>query len=281
MSVSTFNGYEECAAKQFAQEHGAFTPDNKEAFAFGTVAHAGVLEPETLPAVFMQDDIRPFFFGNPSADQIKEIFADKKMTVKKALQLRPELAGTGEPNAMHAEVTALIQRVRTSPGFSAIFTGGTAEAMFTGTLAGVPWRIRMDYYVEGGDLFVDLKTAKDFENKWDESSRKKLPWYQRYKRQMAVYQVIARQNVPAAGWLPVIVGVTKQDPADLAVIQFSNETMLAEQIAFIEQEMPKILRWRAGETCDIDEHKYRCGKCEYCRASKTLENCIETAQSAL
>jgi hypothetical protein len=244
MSVHQFSGYLECAARQYAQDHGTFAPELPEAFLIGTYVHAGVLEPETLPAVIEAN---------------KDAILNNK----------------GKKYQAFTDADSMIARLRQSPGFAALFTGGVAEAIYTGAIAGVPFKIRMDYHTAQGSIFIDLKTAKDFTPKWDEEARRKLPWYRWYKRQMSVYQAVARQNINA-DWLPVIVGITKQDPSDLCVIQFRNECMLQQELAFVEQELPRVQAMKSGEL-----PLTFCGACDYCRSTKTLENCIDQAQDAL
>lgn len=244
MSVHQFTGYLDCAARQFAQDHGTFTPELPEVFLIGTYVHAGVLEPETLPAITEANKT--------------EIFNKK-----------------GEKYQAFKDADAMIARLRQSPGFSDLFTGGEAETIYVGEIAGVPFKIRMDYRTMGGSIFIDLKTARDFEPKWDDEARRKLPWYRWYKRQMAVYQAVARQNI-AAEWLPVIVGITKQTPADLCVIQFRSANMLDAELAFVEQELPRVMAMKSGT-----EPLTACGTCDYCRQTKTLATAIDSAVDAL
>ena len=116
----------------------------------------------------------------------------------------------------------------------------------------------------GADRIVDLKTVKDFNpvympgqgrvtfaDAWD------------WPLQMAIYQKVAEEN--GLGRLPCYLAViTKESPADIAVIQIEQERMDAE-MAWLEQVLP---RYEAVKSGAIDPE--RCDTCEWCRQSRIL-----------
>ena len=139
---------------------------------------------------------------------------------------------------------------------------GHHQAIMTGKIFGVPFKAKFDAL--RNDRIVDLKTVKDmnpvylpghgrvdFATAWD------------WPLQMAIYQKIVEINkgVKLPCYLAVI---TKEVPADLALIQIEQERMDAE-LAWLEQVLP---RYEAIKTGVIEPE--RCGHCAYCRETNKI-----------
>ena len=142
------------------------------------------------------------------------------------------------------------------------FLSGRHQSIMTGKIFGVPFKAKFD--VLRKDRIVDLKTVRDmqpvylpgqgrvdFATAWD------------WPLQMAIYQKMAEIN--GKGKLPCYLAViTKETPADIAVIQIEQERMDAE-LAWLEQTLP---RYEAIKSGLIPPE--RCGQCAYCRETNKL-----------
>ena len=139
---------------------------------------------------------------------------------------------------------------------------GRHQAIMTGKIFGVPFKAKFDALRD--DRIVDLKTVRDmqpvympgqgrvdFATAWD------------WPLQMAIYQKIVEINkgVKLPCYLAVI---TKETPADIAVVQIEQERMDAE-LAWLEQVLPRYEMIKAGEI--LPE---RCGQCAFCRETHRI-----------
>lgn len=167
----------------------------------------------------------------------------------------------GTLKAEFLQASEMVGRANRDPVFMD-YMEGEHQAIFTGELFGCPFKAKFD--VLGADRIVDLKTTKDmnpvylpgqgrvdFASAWD------------WPLQLAIYQELYRQNegVRLPCYLAVI---TKETPADIAIVQIEQERMDAE-MAWLEQMMP---RYEAIKEGLIEPD--RCGKCAWCRESKQL-----------
>ena len=142
------------------------------------------------------------------------------------------------------------------------FMEGDYQHIVTGDLFGHAFKAKFD--VLGYDRIVDLKTVRDlnpvylpgqgrvsFAEAWD------------WPLQMAIYQRLYEQEEGVR--LPCFLAViTKENPADLTVVQVEQERMDAE-LAWLEQAMPRIEAIKEG----IIEPE-RCGHCAFCRETHVL-----------
>ena len=155
----------------------------------------------------------------------------------------------------------MVERAMRDPMFMD-YMEGEHQAIVTTDLFGFPFKAKFD--VLGSDRIVDLKTTKDmnggyvagqgrldFASLWD------------WPLQMAIYQAMYESvyGVKLPCYLAVI---TKETPADLAIVQIEQERMDAE-LAWLETVMPRYEALKEG----IIEPE-RCGKCAYCRETKVL-----------
>lgn len=156
---------------------------------------------------------------------------------------------------------AMVERAMADPVFMD-FMDGEYQYIVTDDLFGYPFKAKFD--VLGADRIVDLKTVRDlspvylpgqgrvtFAEAWD------------WPLQMAIYQRLYEQKegVRLPCYLAVI---TKENPADIAVVQIEQERMDAE-LAWLLTAMPRIEAIKEG----IIEPE-RCGHCAYCRETHRL-----------
>lgn len=140
------------------------------------------------------------------------------------------------------------------------YMGGQKQAVRTGYIGGVPFKIKMDSYHKGKAI-VDLKVIRDFDPIWNEEKgiRQSFIEYWGYDYQAAIYQAVEGNKLPF-----YICAVTKEAIPDFDIIQVP-QTWIDNAMAEIEHEIGIIDAIKRGE---IEPH--RCGKCAYCRETKKL-----------
>ena len=143
----------------------------------------------------------------------------------------------------------IIKRVQKDERFLQ-FMSGEKQKILEFEMFGVPWKIKMDSFVE--DICItDLKVVQNFRS---------LPFW-RYDLQGAVYQAGAAAN--GYGRLPFyLAAVTKEAVADIDIFQVDQPTLDAA-LQEIEWNMPHYAAVKAG----VEEPHY-CGVCGYCRSVK-------------
>ena len=140
------------------------------------------------------------------------------------------------------------------------YMDGQKQAVRTGEIEGVPFKIKMDSYHKGKAI-VDLKVIKDFEPLWNEDRaiRQDFIQYWGYDYQAAIYQAIEGNRLPF-----YICAVTKETVPDFKVIQIP-QTWIDSAMAVIKNEIGIIDAYKRGEL-----EAPRCEKCAYCRQTKKL-----------
>ena len=167
----------------------------------------------------------------------------------------------GSLKAEFVQAAEMVERANSDHVFKE-YLRGRHQAIMTAKLFGVPFKCKFDALRD--DRIVDLKTVRDmqpvylpgqgrvdFATAWD------------WPLQMAIYQqiVFANKGVKLPCFLAVI---TKETPADIAVIQIEQERMDAE-IAWLEQALPRFEAIKSGLI-----QPERCGQCAYCRETNKL-----------
>ena len=173
----------------------------------------------------------------------------------------------GELKAEYKGAEKIIQRVERDDVFMK-YMSGQKQVIMTGEIEGIPWKIKIDSYLEGKAI-VDLKVME---------SITKLKWvkdigyldfvrYWGYDTQGAVYQEIVRQNTGKR--LPFyIAGVTKEATPNMEVI-FVNNVYLDEALNKVRSSAKRIADLKAGKV-----QPERCECCDYCRETKVLKGPI-------
>lgn len=144
------------------------------------------------------------------------------------------------------------------------YMGGKKQAIKTGEICGVPFKIKMDSYHKDRAI-VDLKIIKDFEPLWDEEDgcRKDFIQYWGYDYQAAIYQAIEGNKLPF-----YICAATKEATPDIAVIEIP-QAWIDSAMSIIKNEIGLIDAYKRGEI-----EPPRCEKCRYCKETKKLSRVI-------
>lgn len=150
---------------------------------------------------------------------------------------------------------------------------GKRQKIYTGSIAGVPFKIRIDSLHLNknniSDCIDDGKVLKDCEDVWIDGEKKPFIYANKYNWQGAIYREIVKQNTQKE--LPFVLDVvTKEKTPDKRIFEISKQVLddsLQEVIAYA----PRFYSMKKGETKPI-----KCGCCDYCKSIKNLtENDIE------
>jgi hypothetical protein len=169
--------------------------------------------------------------------------------------------GTLKAEYIHAE--KIIDRVSRDELFMK-YMSGKKQVVKTGEIEGVPFKIKIDSYHKGKAI-VDLKVIRDFKPIYNEERGIREPFilYWGYDYQAAIYQAVEGEKLPF-----YICAVTKEDDPDLEVIKIP-QAWIDRAYEEIKNEVPIIAAVKRGEI-EVE----RCGKCDYCRATKKLTRVI-------
>ena len=176
----------------------------------------------------------------------------------------------GTLKSEYIKADEIIARVSRDPMFMK-YMGGQKQAIRTGTIEGVPFKIKIDSYHKDKAI-VDLKVIKDFQPIWNEEKgiREDFIHYWGYHYQAAIYQAIEGNKLPF-----YICAVTKEATPDFEVIHIPQE-WIDSAMAEIKNEIGVIDAIKRGEI-----EASRCGCCDYCRTTKTLTRVISAEELEL
>lgn len=163
---------------------------------------------------------------------------------------------------------------------------GAKQTIKTGEIAGVPFKIKIDSYLNGeqckaivekfpetADVFgfcdgaiVDLKCMRDMAAVWSEEEHSKVSFIEAwgYDLQGAIYQAVEGHM------LPFILAVgTKESATDLQAI-YINDNDLTAKLAEVEELAPRYQAIKEGKIEPVG-----CGVCDYCKSKKKLTKIID------
>ena len=247
MSASQFKAFKRCPAAAMAELRGEWKrKGSSSALLVGSYVDAyfsGELEQfkAATPELFKRDG------------SLKAEFANAQ-TIAERLE-RDELARMLLAGKHQVIKTGKIGGVWYKAKFDSLLSAAQVKAIckkFPAVQSLVPF---------GGNMIVDLKTMRDFEQMWSDEYQERVSpiIYWGYDIQGAIYQALDKRSAPF-----VILGVTKETEPDIAAMYVPDEDL---SCAFSEVEYwsPKFAAMKRGE---IEPH--RCEKCEYCKSTKVL-----------
>ena len=169
----------------------------------------------------------------------------------------------GNLKADYEKANDIIERVSKDELFMR-YMGGQKQVIKTGSIEGVPFKIKIDSYHKGKAL-VDLKVIKDFQPIWNDEKGIKEDFihYWGYHYQAAIYQAVEGNSLPF-----YICAVTKEATPDLAVIHIP-QAWIDSAMAEIKAHIGVIAAIKRGEI-----EAERCECCDYCRSTKRLSRVI-------
>lgn len=144
------------------------------------------------------------------------------------------------------------------------FMSGEKQVIYTGEIAGVPFKVKIDSYLRGKAL-VDGKvmaTIRKFE--WVKDVGKvNFVDYWGYDIQAAIYQEIERQH--SGKRLPFFIAALSKEKVTDKEILWLPDGMLDDRLKEIESNMPRLKALKDGEDTPI-----RCENCDYCTSTRKL-----------
>lgn len=246
MGSTQFKAFQKCEAATMAELRGEYVP-----------------KPST--ALLVGGYIDAYFSGELPLFQAKhpEIF-------KRDGQLKAEY--------LHAQ--DVINRMEEDELYSLLMSGAK-QVIRTGTIAGVPFKIKIDSLLDGpaceeivrrfpkaaaalglcDGAIVDQKAMKDMASVWSAEDGCRIPFVEAwgYDQQGAIYQAIEGHM------LPFILAVgTKEDSPNLEALYISDAD-LAAKLAEVEDMAPRYQSIKEGRIQPV-----RCEHCDYCKATKRL-----------
>lgn len=229
----------ECAAKHVAQLRGTWPDDEaSEAMLIGSYVDRALLTPEEL---------LPWMGENS-----KRLYSSR----------------TGKPFSFVELAEAMVARAKRDDAFMRVLSG-TPQVYVTWSMFGHEWKAAMDIENVPRDYFADLKTGPSLDHDaWSDELRKRLPWYDRYFQQVAIYREAYKAKNgkhPKCAFLAV---VTKQDPPDLGLVSFDDSHAMRYEYE-LNEIAHNIDAWAKMKRGEMEPA--RCESCDYCRATKRLD----------
>lgn len=191
----------------------------------------------------------------------------------------------GSLKAEYTHADKIIARMESDRLYSLLMSG-KKQVICTGTIAGVPFKIRIDSLLDGDicqtivnefpeatealgmcdGAIVDQKAMKDFAPVWSEEEHRKVNFVEAwgYDIQGAIYQEVEGNMLPF-----ILAPGTKEDSPDLNALYIPDDD-LAAKLAEVEDKAPRYHAIKQGRIAPIP-----CGKCAYCRATKKLTGIID------
>ncbi|WMI80937.1 PD-(D/E)XK nuclease-like domain-containing protein [Anaerotignum sp. MB30-C6] len=168
----------------------------------------------------------------------------------------------GDLRAEYKKANEIINRIESDSEFMK-FLSGEKQVIMKGEIEGVPVKIKIDSYFPD-EKIVDLKVMKDFAPIWKDGQ--KMPYFEAwgYDLQAAVYQEIVRQFTGEL--LPFyIAAATKEKTTDIQGLIMPQE-FLDERLSYFRGLVRHYDNIKKGI-----EKPIRCGKCDFCKATKHFE----------
>lgn len=213
----------------------------------------------------MLAELNGIYRRQPSKDMLMGSYIDAALTddIGRFEIEHPEIfRKDGGLKSEFAHCNRILERVRIEPFFLEHVIAPVQQKILTGWIAGHEWKIKVDALHE--DKIVDLKVMRDFKAIWKDGERKTWIDAWGYPLQGYVYREIVRQHVGKE--LPFyLAAVSKEEEPDLEVIEIPA-WRLDQEKAIVEHYIE--------EYAAVKEERMvprRCGRCAWCRRSKTLE----------
>ena len=178
-------------------------------------------------------------------------------------------ATKGQLKSEYQQVMQMYQTTLKQEKFCA-YMSGDKQTIMTGDIAGLPFKIKIDSYIEGKAI-VDLKTTRTLDRTYRyfiPDSGERLPFYLAfgYDIQLAIYREIVRQNT-GDNLRCYIAAIDKETHPICDIIELSPK-LLDEAMERIKMNCEHIIMLKNGE---IDPIRCNHSECDYCRDTHKCE----------
>lgn len=227
-----------CEFKEVARLKGLFVPETTKAMLIGSI----------LDTLWELDDMSIEDKVGIIADKFPECVSSRGTT-------------KGELKNEYKQAIQLYQRTLKDPLFCQ-FMSGDKQTIMTGEINGLPFKIKMDSFIDG-KCIVDLKTTQDCSASFrkyvaDSGNRETFFSGMGYDTQLAIYREIVRQNT--GDLLPCYIAAVDKKEHPVPRIIHLNQNMLDSALEVVKMHTDRIIALKSGE-----EEPLRCEDCEYCR----------------
>ena len=236
MSVSQFKDFLKCPAMAMAKLNGEYEPERGRALLLGSLVDEMLTGTVKSQAKFLEENRTELFKKN------------------------------GEPYADVEQALETVNRVGKQP-LMMHYLGGKHQAIMTGEIEGVPFKIKMDSY-NPEEYIADLKYMASLRSP---NLFTPMVEYWGYDMQAACYQEIVYQNTGKR--LPFyFVVATQEKPAHLAVGQISQWN-IDKAMETVRANIVRFQKIKAGE---IEADRCEDYGCEWCTTTKIITEPIDT-----
>ncbi len=236
MSVSQYKAFCKCEAKAMAELNGEYEAPKSSALLLGSFVDEMLTGTKKSQEQFIKDNYSELFKKN------------------------------GEPYADTAKAMAAIERVKKQP-LMMKYLKGQHQKIMTGTIEGVPFKIKMDSY-KPGEFIADLKYMASLRSP---NLFEPMVKYWNYIAQGAVYQEIVYQNTGKR--LPFyLVIATKETPSHLDICEIKQYD-LDEELDNIKKRVGRFHLVKKGEATPERCEEY---ECDYCTETRIITEPIDS-----
>ena len=236
MSVSQYKSFCKCEAKAMAELNGEYEAPKSSALLLGSFVDEMLTGTKKSQEQFIKDNYSELFKKN------------------------------GEPYADTAKAMAAIERVKKQP-LMMKYLKGQHQKIMTGTIEGVPFKIKMDSY-KPGEFIADLKYMASLRSP---NLFEPMVKYWNYIAQGAVYQEIVYQNTGER--LPFyLVIATKETPSHLDICEIKQYD-LDEELDNIKKRVERFHLIKKGE---IEPERCEEYECDYCTETRIITEPIDS-----
>lgn len=235
-SVSQFKDFMKCPAMAMAKLNGDYIEETGRALILGSYVDEMLTGTRKSQMKFLEENQSELFKKN------------------------------GEPYADVQQAMDTIERIRQQPTMM-YYLGGKHQAIMTGEIEGVPFKIKMDSF-DPEAYITDLKYMASLRSP---NLFQPMIKYWGYDIQAAVYQEIVRQNIGKR--LPFIfVVATKEKPSHLALGEISQWNMDEA----LETVKNTIVKFQKIKNMEIPAERCEDYGCDYCTTTKIITEPIDT-----
>jgi len=185
-------------------------------------------------------------------------------------------AKTGKPYAWVARADAMVARCQRDALFMKTIRA-EPQCIIEWEMFGHPFKAALDICDAENDYIADLKTCADFADEYDAVVKGKLPWYDVYYLQLAIYREAYKHKIghhPAAEFLCAVTkhksGTLPFYTPDLQIVAFFEDHVVRFESELIEVEL-HISEWARMKSGEIEPRRCESPDCNYCRFTRGLK----------
>lgn len=171
----------------------------------------------------------------------------------------------GDLKSEYIQANVIIERIESDASMMKYLTG-EKQVIKTGTIAGVPFKIRIDSY-KAGQFICDLKVMRNFESVWKDGQRMNFVEAWGYDYQGAIYRAVEGNDLPFI--IAAASGKTSGATPNIALMYIPAD-VLDDRLSMVQELAQQFQMIKLGLADPI-----RCERCDYCNSTKVLGEPID------